>query len=303
LGAWIRRQRFDVVNVHARRQAEITARAAAGAGVPFFMTLHGPAPLQRMRPVFERASLVQVMNESNLEYFRKAVRAERLYLARLVVPWERYAGARRGAARSSVDGYKKAGGEEAPQRGFRVVYCSRLSPLKGPLALAFLRAAEELADEISGLEIEVVGGGRLLARLRREARAANTRRGSSWCVVRGPLVHPVEAMAQADVVVGAGYVAVEALACGRLVVGAGFAGWWGLVTPENFCAAVGENFGDNSPSPLASDVESIAAHLRHAYAVRDSSVREGVLALAEREFSLEAAGKRIEEAFLRAAGN
>ncbi len=73
----------------------------------------------------------------------------------------------------------------------------------------------------------------------------------------------LELMANSDVVIGAGRVAMEALALGITVFAMGEACCHGLVSKDNIDAAIGTNFGDilSVATPFRPDTDSIAVEL------------------------------------------
>ncbi|MGR5146588.1 polysaccharide deacetylase family protein [Photobacterium alginatilyticum] len=65
-------------------------------------------------------------------------------------------------------------------------------------------------------------------------------------------------LSQADLVIGAGRVAMESLLCGRPTLAIGEAASIGIVTPDNVKQAMATNFGDIGPKDLDIDFSSVA---------------------------------------------
>lgn len=74
----------------------------------------------------------------------------------------------------------------------------------------------------------------------------------------GYSAHVQQVMAESDLVIGAGRVAIEALMCGRPTLAIGEASCVGLVDNDNLDAAMACNFGDIGPKNLAIDFSTIA---------------------------------------------
>lgn len=77
-----------------------------------------------------------------------------------------------------------------------------------------------------------------------------------------------QVMAESDLVIGAGRVAMEALMCGRPTLAVGEASCVGLVDSSNLDAAMACNFGDIGPQNLAIDFSSIAGLVAQGVAQR-----------------------------------
>ncbi|XEI32985.1 polysaccharide deacetylase family protein [Aeromonas veronii] len=73
-------------------------------------------------------------------------------------------------------------------------------------------------------------------------------------------------LAQCDLVIGAGRVAMEALLCGRPAFAIGEARAIGLVTEQNLEEALASNFGDIGPKDLAIDFASLKVEVESALA-------------------------------------
>lgn len=146
-----------------------------------------------------------------------------------------------------------------------LTYCARLSSQKGPRCEAWLRGIASQPD-LRACEVQVIGGGRYLARLRMVARDL----GLTVHFV-GMVSDPAPYLERTHVMAGAGYALMEGLVRGCVGVGLGFGGCWGTVTPQRWDEALVVNFGDHCPYPLPDDPETIAHALLGALAMVESS--------------------------------
>ena len=86
-------------------------------------------------------------------------------------------------------------------------------------------------------------------------------------------------MAQCDLVIGAGRVAMEALLCGRPAFAIGEAKAIGLVDESNLAEALASNFGDIGPQDLAIDFAALKGQIASALASKSvpGSLRQRIL--------------------------
>ncbi|MFM4680661.1 polysaccharide deacetylase family protein [Aeromonas media] len=86
-------------------------------------------------------------------------------------------------------------------------------------------------------------------------------------------------LAQCDLVIGAGRVAMEALLCGRPAFAIGEAKAIGLVTEQNLDEALASNFGDIGPQDLAIDFAALKGQIASALASKSvpGSLRQRIL--------------------------
>ncbi|MFQ2258989.1 polysaccharide deacetylase family protein [Aeromonas dhakensis] len=91
-------------------------------------------------------------------------------------------------------------------------------------------------------------------------------------------------MAQCDLVIGAGRVAMEALLCGRPAFAIGEAKAIGLVTGQNLDEALASNFGDIGPKDLAIDFAALKTQI--APALASGSVSDVIRQRIQAEYGL-----------------
>ncbi|HDZ8876757.1 TPA: polysaccharide deacetylase family protein [Aeromonas dhakensis] len=93
-------------------------------------------------------------------------------------------------------------------------------------------------------------------------------------------------MAQCDLVIGAGRVAMEALLCGRPAFAIGEAKAIGLVTGQNLDEALASNFGDIGPRDLAIDFATLKTQIAPALASGSGSVSDVIRQRIQAEYGL-----------------
>jgi glycosyltransferase involved in cell wall biosynthesis len=275
----LRLARPDVLNPHIPSAGEL-ALEVAGGQVAVVLHVHSLVPLDRAGGVLQAAHRVVVMNPSVRDWVAR-VPGVAAKTVESVLP---------------VDAARFRPRPRPDREGFRVLYCGRLSRRKATVVECMGAMWGELSADMPGLELTVVGRGRI-----REARAwaaeANRAAGRRGVRVIGQLADPAEGIAGADVVLGTGYVALEALACGVHTVGVGIQGLTGLVTEASFDAAAALNFGDHGALEEMTP-EGLVRELSRAHAAwRESPRVEWSPALIQRRHSPERVAQDLEAAF------
>ncbi|CAJ1930385.1 hypothetical protein CKOHBEJN_04335 [Aeromonas hydrophila] len=134
-----------------------------------------------------------------------------------------------------------------------IAIVGRLSGPKGELCYRLL---DEVLD-LDACQVKVVSGSQLPARFQRFQERVD---------FVGYVEDVPALMAQCDLVIGAGRVAMEALLCGRPAFAIGEAKAIGLVTEGNLDEALASNFGDIGPQDLAIDFAALKAQIAPALA-------------------------------------
>ncbi|MBQ4678966.1 polysaccharide deacetylase family protein [Aeromonas hydrophila] len=134
-----------------------------------------------------------------------------------------------------------------------IAIVGRLSGPKGELCYRLL---DEVLD-LDACQVKVVSGSQLPARFQRFQERVD---------FVGYVEDVPALMAQCDLVIGAGRVAMEALLCGRPAFAIGEAKAIGLVTEHNLDEALASNFGDIGPQDLAIDFAALKAQIAPALA-------------------------------------
>lgn len=126
-----------------------------------------------------------------------------------------------------------------------VAVIGRFTGFKGDALVAFLSTVvPTVAQEFPAIEFHIVGGMSDRERIENVVASVNAQIGRTAVVLRGFTMNVEAVYHTANVVVGAGRVAMEALACGTPVVATGESTVIGLVTPETADQAFYSNFGD-----------------------------------------------------------
>lgn len=245
LKRFLRKHGIECVNAHAFTQAAVALPVCKSLGIPFVITLHGPhgrKRLEQWKPLLSQADAVMVMNEQVARFYWLAgVPKEKLFLTRLFLPWP----------------------GTPPERGGveTIGICARLSGLKGPISLAFVRGAD--ASEMARQKrIVLVGDGPY----RRQVELEGKNLGldlEAW----GSVPNASSRFGEIDVLAGGGYVALEGLRAGCAVVGMGFDGCMGAVSSGNLNLALGVNFGDHALRRLSQEPEFVAGEIEKAFAL------------------------------------
>lgn len=134
-----------------------------------------------------------------------------------------------------------------------IAIVGRLSGPKGELCYRLL---DEVLD-LDTCQVKVVSGSQLPARFQRFQERVD---------FVGYVEDVPALMAQCDLVIGAGRVAMEALLCGRPAFAIGEAKAIGLITESNLDEALASNFGDIGPQDLAIDFAALKAQIAPALA-------------------------------------
>ncbi|MDX7759778.1 polysaccharide deacetylase family protein [Aeromonas hydrophila] len=134
-----------------------------------------------------------------------------------------------------------------------IAIVGRLSGPKGELCYRLL---DEVLD-LDACQVKVVSGSQLPARFQRFQERVD---------FVGYVEDVPALMAQCDLVIGAGRVAMEALLCGRPAFAIGEAKAIGLVTEHNLDEALASNFGDIGPQDLAIDFAALKVQITPALA-------------------------------------
>lgn len=147
-----------------------------------------------------------------------------------------------------------------------LLHVSRLSSIKGAVAIALLESLELVLKKWPKLQVVIIGEGPLRAVVEEKANEVNQKMGQVVSI--HPFTDQIVTWYQAaDLVIGEGRVAIESLACARPVVairnGQTF---FGAVTPDNLEESMSVNFdGQNwpvTPENLVQELE-MAVNLSH----------------------------------------
>ena len=253
----LRRRAIDVVNAHSLTSATAALPVCQRVNVPLVFHVHGQINLDKAAPVLQGAAAVIVVDETLRQWVGQVSGVlEKTALAHLPVDPTRYAEA------SAV----------APAQ-FRIAYVARLSKRKAKAAFALIEAVEQLAQEIPGLGLTIVGGRSQLGKVRARARAANAAVGYEAVRVQGPSLDVQRVYREVAVVVGTSFVTLEGLASARYAIATGVAGLVGFIDEASVPAARAINFGDRGAKIADPETADYVAEVRKAYAAWQASPR------------------------------
>ncbi len=124
------------------------------------------------------------------------------------------------------------------------LYVGRFNSYKGEVARLLLRALEKMPPCQPPVLVCLIGGAAAPADILGQAEWIERERGDLSIRVRAYEPEIKRWMQVADLVMGAGRVAIEGLLLGKPVVAFGERGYWGLISPGNWEEALKTNFGD-----------------------------------------------------------
>jgi glycosyltransferase involved in cell wall biosynthesis len=127
-----------------------------------------------------------------------------------------------------------------------VLHVSRLSSIKGAVALAIIGSLPIVLEKISNIKLIIIGEGPLRDELEKKAQEMNRKYGS--IIEVRDFTNNIQAWYNAaDMIIGEGRVAIESLACERPVVAIRNNNkFFGIVTQDNVAEAIRVNFDGNT---------------------------------------------------------
>ncbi|WP_240207241.1 polysaccharide deacetylase family protein [Vibrio sp. CyArs1] len=228
----IKKHNIQLVHAHSRASSWSCHVACRLTNTPMVTTVHGRQPVHASRKKFH------AMGDKALPVC-EAIR-DQLYND-LAVPLERMEVSRNGI---ETDKFQWL---DTPQNSKPVVtIVGRLSGPKGELCYRLL---DECLDA-EKYDIRVVTGSKFESRFEKFSSSVN---------FVGYTDDVPAMLGEADLVIGAGRVAMEALLCGRPTLAIGEATCIGIVDENNVDSAMATNFGDIGPEDLDIDFTQIAA--------------------------------------------
>ncbi len=248
----IRKHHIQLVHAHSRASGWSSYVACKLTGTPMITTVHGRQPVHASRKAFHA-----------LGYRAVAVCED---IARQIINNLGVDPATVQVLRNGIetDRFQPV---PAPDNARPVIaIIGRLSGPKGELCYRLL---DEVLD-LDACQVRVVSGTKvpeLFARFQDKVDFVG-------------YVDDVPALlAQCDLVIGAGRVAMEALLCGRPAFAIGEAKAIGLVTEQNLDEALASNFGDIGPQDLAIDFIALKGQIAPALATKQvpDSLRQRIL--------------------------
>jgi len=229
----IKAHAIDVVHAHSRAASWVSYFAVRGLPVPLVSTVHGRQHLHASTSLFDIYGDKVIAICGNLAaHLRTEVKMAPGKIA--VVP--------NGVAFAAIGSPPPAEVAQAP----RMAFIGRFNGPKGERAAAlFAHVFPALLREHAALRVALIGGELdHLPAAGQAALGALQAEFSERIEVVGFTDDVPGWLAQTDLVIGAGRVAIEALGAGRAVLALGEACYAGPVTEATYAAAAASNFGD-----------------------------------------------------------
>ncbi|WP_323967267.1 polysaccharide deacetylase family protein [Aeromonas hydrophila] len=235
----IKKHHIQLVHAHSRASGWSSYVACKLTGTPMITTVHGRQPVHASRKAFHALGFRAVAVCEDIAHQI----IDNLGVDPAIVQ----------VLRNGIE-TDKFQPVPAPTNARPVIaIVGRLSGPKGELCYRLL---DEVLD-LDTSQVKVVSGSQLPARFQRFQEQVD---------FVGYVEDVPALMAQCDLVIGAGRVAMEALLCGRPAFAIGEAKAIGLVTEHNLDEALASNFGDIGPQDLAIDFAALKAQIAPALA-------------------------------------
>ncbi|USP10132.1 polysaccharide deacetylase family protein [Aeromonas dhakensis] len=253
----IKKHHIQLVHAHSRASGWSSYVACKLTGTPMITTVHGRQPVHASRKAFHALGFraVAVCEDIASQII------DNLGVDPAIVQ----------VLRNGIE-TDKFQPVPAPDNAKPVIaIIGRLSGPKGELCYRLL---DEVLD-LDACQVKVVSGSQLPERFARFRDRVD---------FVGYVEDVPALMAQCDLVIGAGRVAMEALLCGRPAFAIGEAKAIGLVTGQNLDEALASNFGDIGPRDLAIDFAALKTQI--APALASGSVSDVIRQRIQAEYGL-----------------
>ena len=248
----IKKHHIQLVHAHSRASGWSSYVACKLTGTPMITTVHGRQPVHASRKAFHA-----------LGYRAVAVCED---IAHQIIDNLGVDPAIVQVLRNGIetDKFQPVPAPENPKPVIAII--GRLSGPKGELCYRLL---DEVLD-LDACQVRVVSGTKVPERFARFQDKVD---------FVGYVDDVPALLAQCDLVIGAGRVAMEALLCGRPAFAIGEAKAIGLVTEQNLDEALASNFGDIGPQDLAIDFAALKGQIASALASKSvpGSLRQRIL--------------------------
>ena len=237
----IREREINVVHAHSRAASWVSYYAVCGTGVPLVSTIHG-RQVKHSRPKSNAVygDRVIAICPNLMEHLEHEMNMEREKLEFIPNPLD-------------FDRIRKVFGSERSDGRIIISVIGRLNGPKGDNISALVsQVFPQLLERFPLLSIRIAGGEWAAFPSIGKDAFANLRLqyGERICHV-GFTYNILELMANSNLVIGAGRVAMEAAALGTPVLAVGEACSHGLLTEANLNDAIGTNFGDILPAAVS----------------------------------------------------
>lgn len=230
----IKKHHIQLVHAHSRASSWSCHIACKLTNTPMVTTVHGRQPVHASRKKFH------AMGDKALPVCEAI---EQQLMTELNVPQSSLVVSRNGIETQEFAWQK------APQNSKPVV--SIIGRLTGPKGDLCYRLLDECLDSAK-YQIQVISGSKIEARFDKF---------TSDVHFLGYSQDVVSILAQSDLVIGAGRVAMESLLCGRPTLAIGEANAIGIVDDNNIATAMASNFGDIGPKDLDIDFSKVSQYV------------------------------------------
>lgn len=264
----IKKHKVQLVHAHSRASSWSCHVACKLTGTPMVTTVHGRQPVHASRKKFH------AMGDKALPVC-EAIRDQ--LINELEVPASSLIVSRNGI---ETDQYKW---QPAPNNDKPVI--SIIGRLTGPKGDLCYRLLNDCLDH-NKYQIQIVSGSKVETRFNKFRETVN---------FVGYSKDVVSILANSDLVIGAGRVAMESLLCGRPTLAIGEAKAIGAISEDNIAQAMETNFGDIGPKDLDIDFSSIAAEVENA--LEHPNCSERVTELIRKNYALSTITDQLEETY------
>jgi peptidoglycan/xylan/chitin deacetylase (PgdA/CDA1 family)/glycosyltransferase involved in cell wall biosynthesis len=264
----IKKHKIQLVHAHSRASGWSSYIACKLTGTPMITTVHGRQPVHASRKAFHALgyAAVAVCEDIKQQLIDSlGVPADQIHVIRNGIETEKFTAI-------------------APPHNDKplIIIVGRLTGPKGDVCYRLL---DEVID-LNRYHVQVISGSQVTERfLRFQNRVEFV----------GYVQDIPARMQQADLVIGAGRVAMESLLCGRPTLAIGEAKAIGLITPERIAEALASNFGDIGPKDLDIDFPALIGEIERGIALQetDSHVRQQI----RQEYDLNSVVAALEQVY------
>lgn len=224
----LRQESIDVIHCHSRGACRNLYWASRGLGIPMVTTIHGLQHRSFSKKSFDifgdyLFAVCEAMYDQQITEFKRP--KESLEVLRNPI---------------SV---KPMLPKESSQP--RLLLMGRNSGPKGEnLKYLALRFSKTWLEKIPGLQVSLILSGIDSSELKA------LKQKLPGVSIQGSILTALDEIRNADLIVGAGRIAVEALMLGKSVIGLGESEAFGIVTQENWQQGLRNNFGDVGPNQV-----------------------------------------------------
>ncbi|MGL4925906.1 MAG: polysaccharide deacetylase family protein [Plesiomonas shigelloides] len=261
----IRKHKIQLVHAHSRASSWSCHIACKLTRTPMVTTVHGRQPVHASRKAFlAMGSHAIAVCEAIAAQLTDVLgmKPEAVSIGRNGIDTQRYART------------------PAPQNTRPVI--SIIGRLTGPKGDVCYRLLDEVLD-LEQWQVNIYTGSNIPERFQRFTAQAN------FAGYRDDIE---KVMADSDVVIGAGRVAIEALLMGRPTVAIGEANAIGFITEDNIQTAMSSNFGDIGPKDLDIDFSQLTPQIIAAIHAKQSA--ESVSHIVAQNYNISAVVDQLE---------